>query len=162
MRGFFLIWISPSRKHTKTLEDEDDVQSRTPEEKGGWDSTRKVDMVVRVVQPNKVMFLPFWFCILKCIWWINNTRESCCLLGGTTPVRWQTVVVRHKQADRHKYFRPKHADTWLWDVFVFLHFLNKSFVAETLLQTFISQMRMINEVSWVFLLQLSELLCTTL
>lgn len=48
----------PFKKTHQNIGEDDDVQSRTPEEKEGRDLTRTVD-VERVVQHNNVMFLPF-------------------------------------------------------------------------------------------------------
>lgn len=57
---FFLFHMEkPFKKtHQNTGEEDDDVQSRTQEEKEGRDLTRTVDME-RVVQHDDVMFLPF-------------------------------------------------------------------------------------------------------
>lgn len=73
----------------------------------------------------------------------NKKRESRCLLEVVTPVRRQAVCGRH-------------ANTMLPCIGE-----NDSFNAATLPQTFISPMRMCNEVKQVSVLQFSESLCTT-
>lgn len=124
------------------------------------DSTRRVD-VKREVQNKHVMFLPFWFYILQYIWWINNKTQvssfrlwTRCSLGVSTPVRWQTDCGLQTQTGRPtQCFLSEHRDkaNWcFWDalwifffcVCVYFGRKNVSFVAETLLQTFVSLMRM--------------------
>lgn len=46
------------KTHQNISEDDDDVQSRTAEEKRGCGWVGRAD-VVRVVQHNKVVFMPF-------------------------------------------------------------------------------------------------------
>lgn len=74
------------KTHQNIRKDEDDVQSRTPEEGGGgffWnDSSGKVDVELEV-QHNNVTFLPFWFYISQHVWWIiNETRTSAAFWGS--------------------------------------------------------------------------------
>lgn len=68
------------KTHQNIREDEDDVQSRTPEEKGRFSSgttwLKRVDEE-REMQNYNVVFLPFWFYIFWYIWaWIKKKKQN--------------------------------------------------------------------------------------
>lgn len=114
------------------------------------DLTKKVDLK-REVQRDNVLFLPFWFYILQYMWWMTNkTRVSSfkvwsrCWSGSLhRPSDRQTVVFGHDTKLSFSQLRLGGSmDLCFLGVFCVFWRKNLSFVAETLLQTFVTLMRM--------------------